>query len=141
MVNRKYLYIVAGLIWGIPGIKITQQGIDAYARLLESDRLFLIIAGTLLVFFSFFFMFRRIVDRYSLHISSLPSKTWVWHVFPLRGWLMLLIMISLGIVLNHIPNIPIIFIALFYSGLGPMLLISAVRFIIYMLCKEMKFCH
>ena len=54
MVNRKYLYIVAGLIWGIPGIKITQQGIDAYARLLESDRLFLIIAGTLLVFFSFF---------------------------------------------------------------------------------------
>lgn len=141
MVNRKYLYIVAVLIWGIPGIKITQQGIDAYARLLESDRIFLIIAGTLLVFFSFFFMFRRIVDRYSLHISSLPYKTWVWHVFPLRGWLMLLIMMSLGIVLNHIPNIPIIFIALFYSGLGPMLLISAVRFIIYMLCKEMKFCH
>ena len=139
MLNRKYLYIVAALIWGIPGAKITQQGINAYS-ILEGDKNCLIF-GTLMVLFSFFFMFRRIVNRYCVRILSLPFKTWLWHVFPLKGWLMLLFMMSLGIVLKHIPNIPIEFIALFYSGLGPMLLISAVRYILYMLCKEMEFCH
>lgn len=63
--KRKHLYLVAGLIWGIPGIIIS------------------------------------------------------------------LFMMGLGIALKHIPGIPPTFTASFYSGLGPMLILSSVRFMSY----------
>lgn len=33
----------------------------------------------------FFFMFRRIVDRYCDRIARLPEKVKVWHTFPTRN--------------------------------------------------------
>ena len=42
-------------------------------------------------------------------------------------------MMSLGIALKHIPEIPSAFTASFYSGLGPMLIVAAVRYIVAML--------
>lgn len=38
-------------------------------------------------------------------------------------------MMGLGIALKHIPQVPSAFTAAFYSGLGPMLLISSVRYL------------
>ena len=39
-------------------------------------------------------------------------------------------MMGLGIILKHIPEIPSAFTASFYSGLGPMLLLSSLRFMV-----------
>lgn len=43
-------------------------------------------------------------------------------------------MMGLGIALKHIPAIPSAFIASFYSGLGPMLVFSSLRFMAEMKC-------
>lgn len=126
--NRKHLYVVAAVIWGIPGIMITLKGIKAYA-IQPSENLWWLLLITAFVLASFFLMFRRIVDRYSERIASLPERVKIWQTFPLLGWILLIFMMSLGIALKHIPGIPSAFTASFYTGLGPMLLLSAGRFL------------
>lgn len=133
--NRKHLYIVASLIWGIPGIIITSKGIFAYT-MQPSDDLWWLLLITAAVLIGFFLMFRRIVDRYCDRISSLPDKVTIWQTFPTRGWILIVFMMGLGIVLKHIPAIPSSFTASFYSGLGPMLLLSSFRFVANMSARR-----
>ena len=128
--KRKHLYLVAGLIWGIPGIIISLKGINAY-RIQPSDDIWWLLLITAAVLTAFFLMFRRIVDRYCGRIASLPEKVKIWQTFPARGWVLLIFMMGLGIALKHIPGIPPAFTASFYSGLGPMLILSSVRFMSY----------
>lgn len=126
--NRRFLYVTAAVIWGIPGAIVTLKGVTAYLRQSPSDLWWLLLI-TAAVLASFFFMFRRIVDRYSSRIASQPEKTTIWQAFPLRGWILVVCMSSLGIVLKFIPGIPSEFTASFYCGLGPMLVFSAIRFL------------
>lgn len=126
--KRNHLYVVAAVIWGIPGIIITSKGISAYG-MQHPDDIWWLLLITAAVLAGFFMMFRRIVDRYCCRIALLPSKVQIWHTFPLRGWILLVFMMGLGIALKHIPQVPSAFTAAFYSGLGPMLLISSVRYL------------
>lgn len=129
--NRGHLYVVAGTIWGIPGTIITVKGIKAYLMQPPGNIWWLLLA-TISVMTAFFIMFRRITDRYSSRIASLPESVRIWQTFPLKGWILLVFMMGLGIALKHIPGIPSAFTASFYSGLGPMLILSSMRFI----CKR-----
>lgn len=126
--KRKHLYTVAAVIWGIPGITITLKGISAYGKQ-QSENLWWLLLITASVLAAFFIMFRRIVNRYCGRIASLPAKVKIWQTFPARGWILIVFMMGLGIALRHIPAIPSVFIASFYSGLGPMLLLSSIRFV------------
>ena len=127
--NKKNLYCIAALIWGIPGIIITVKGIRAYLTMAPQNLWWLLLI-TAAVLASFYMMFSRIVDRYSARIAAQPQKTTVWQTFPLRGWILIVCMSCLGIVLKHIPAVPAAFTASFYSGLGPMLLFAALRFLL-----------
>ena len=127
--NKKNLYCIAALIWGIPGIIITVKGIRAYLSM-APQQLWWLLLITAAVLASFYMMFSRIVDRYSARIAAQPQKTTVWQTFPLRGWILIVCMTCLGIVMKHIPAVPAAFTASFYSGLGPMLLFAALRFLL-----------
>lgn len=126
--KKSNLYLIAALIWGIPGIIISIKGIRAYMSM-DTDNLWWLLLITVAVIAGFYLMFSRIVDRYSARIASLPLKTNIWQTFPLRGWILVICMTCLGIVLKFIPGIPASFTASFYSGLGPMLVVAALRFI------------
>ena len=126
--KRKHLYAVAAVIWGIPGITITLKGISAYGKQ-PSENLWWLLMITAGVISGFFLMFRRIVDRYCIRISSLPDNVRILQTFPARGWILIVFMMGLGIALKHIPGIPSAFTASFYSGLGPMLLLASFRFV------------
>lgn len=126
--KKKHLLVFASIIWGIPGIIISIKGISAYMQI-SPDRLWYLLIITALVICGFYFMFRKIVNKYSQRILSLEGKINLLHTFPVKGWILLIFMMSLGILLKSIPNIQLEFIASFYSGLGPMLILSAVRFL------------
>lgn len=96
---------------------------------MPQDILWWLILITVLVLAGFFFMFSRIVDRYSARIAALPEKTSFGQTFPLRGWILIVFMSCLGVALKFIPGVPAEFTASFYSGLGPMLIFAACRFI------------
>ena len=76
-----------------------------------------------------FIIFRRVVRKYSERIVSLPDSVMIWHVFPPKEWILLAFMMGLGITLKYIPSVPMAFTASFYSGLGPMLIVAATRFL------------
>jgi len=126
--DKKYLYIIAAVIWGIPGVIITVKGVSAYLNM-PAAKLWWLLLISVAVLAGFFFMFRRIVDKYSSRISALPQKSGFFQTFPLRGWILIVFMMCLGMALKFIPGIPAEFTASFYSGLGPMLIWSAVRFL------------
>ena len=153
------------MLWGLPGVDIFAKGIKAYTVQRVSDLWWLLLIS-LAIITAFFFMFRKIVDRYSARIAALPSeqstartseqstaRVHIWQTFPLRGWIMLVCMMGLGITLKHLPDIftslsdattgsagadfsPAslnnyfsTFTASFYCGLGPMLIWAALRFL------------
>lgn len=126
--NRRYLHLAAGLIWGLPGIMISVKGVSAYARVAEDQLgwLLLITAGVIV---SFSVMFYHIVNRYNALIQAQPERTSIWQTFPLKGWILVVGMSCLGMALKFVPFIPVEFTASFYSGLGPALIIAAIRFI------------
>ena len=127
MVRRETLYIVAALIWGIPGVAITIKGVTAYAQMDPIG--WWLLAITLGVLAMFFAIFRRVTTRYVAHIATQEEYTHLWRTFTPRGWCLILFMMCLGMTIRHIPQIPQEFIASFYSGLGPMLLLAALRFL------------
>ena len=126
--NRIALYYIAAALWGIPGIIISVKGINAYGTM-PPHKLWWLLLITLCVLAGFFFMFRRIVDRYAARIAAQPPRTSLWQTFPLRGWILIVCMSCLGVALKFIPGVPAEFTASFYSGLGPMLIFAACRFI------------
>jgi hypothetical protein len=125
--NKRYLYLIAALIWGIPGLIITIKGFTAYTAIPFRNMWWLVLI-TIGVITGFILMFKRIVDRYSALIHDLPDRTSIWNTFPLRGWILVIGMSCLGIALKFIPSIPVEFTTSFYSGLGPALLFAAFRF-------------
>ena len=127
MIRRAYSYVIAAAIWGIPGINIAIKGVKTY-MLMRSDDLWWLMLITVAVSVFFFIIFRRVVRKYSERIVSLPDSVMIWQIFPPKGWILLAIMMGLGITLKHIPDVPMSFTASFYSGLGPMLIVSALRF-------------
>jgi hypothetical protein len=120
--------MVAAAIWGIPGINIAVKGIRSY-MLMRSDDLWWLMLITVAVSVFFFIIFRRVVRKYSERIVSLPDSVMIWHVFPPKGWILLAFMMGLGITLKYIPSVPMAFTASFYSGLGPMLIVAASRYL------------
>ena len=127
MIKRAYSYFIAAAIWGIPGVNIAIKGVKTY-MLMNPDDLWWLMLITVAVSIFFFIIFRRVVIKYSERITSLPDSMMIWQIFPPKGWILLVIMMGLGITLKHIPDIPMSFTASFYSGLGPMLIVSALRF-------------
>lgn len=127
MIKRQYSYFIAGAIWGIPGINIAVKGFRAYL-LMESSDIWWLVWITIAVALFFFIIFRKVSRRYTERISTLPERVMIWQIFPPKGWILLLFMMGLGIALKYIPGIPMAFTASFYSGLGPMLVVAAVRF-------------
>lgn len=126
IMNKRILYYVAALLWGAPGIIITVKGIKAYTQM-APENLWWLLLITAFVLTGFYFMFTRIVNRYCDRIAALPEKTTLLHTFPLRGWILIVFMMCLGMALKFI-GVPAEFTASFYSGLGPNLLLAAVRF-------------
>ena len=128
LISKRFLYLVAAAIWGIPGFIITAKGITAYTTM-PADELWWLCLITAGVLISFIWMFRRIVNRYCNLIAALPAKTTIGHTFPLRGWVLIVCMSCLGIAMKFIPCIPAEFTASFYSGLGPALVVAGCLFL------------
>ena len=132
MIRRAYTYVLAAVIWGIPGVNIAVKGIRTY-MLIKPDDLWWLMLITLIVAAFFFIIFRRVTRKYSERIASLPDRVMIWQIFPPKGWILLVFMMGLGITLKCIPAVPMSFTASFYSGLGPMLILAALRFVAAMI--------
>lgn len=129
------LLIANGLIWSFPGIKILLGGIDAVRECGKP----VVILLALLVFTGFHFMFRSIVRKNVLRVGSMTEdRVAFWKMMPLKSWLILLFMMSLGIALKLTGIASVFFIAFFYCGLGTALSEAALTYIIKGILKWIR---
>lgn len=126
--RRNQLYLVAAVVWGAPGVMLMVKGIRAYAVQSPADVWWLLLV-TAAVMLMFFVIFRRVVAKYSAHIASQAEPTTICKTFPLRGWLLIIFMMGLGMLMRLLPSVPTQFTASFYSALGSMLVFSAIKFL------------
>lgn len=125
--KKNHLFVLAGLVWSGPGLGITIKGLMAYKDVLWEDVWWLLLI-TVVVCVGFYFIFNRVVISYSERILLLPDKVNAFMTFSPRGWMLLAFMMGLGITMKYIQNIPSQFIASFYCGLEPMLILSSLKF-------------
>ena len=128
-IPTKYLLLVNGLLWTAIGTKIALIGVDYYGRLESVPWWYYLLSAV--VFGLFWFMFTGVVRKYAERIMAMPEpRTSILKTFSVKGYLIIAFMITLGITLKQIPQVPDSFIAWFYCGLGPGLLSAGIRFII-----------
>lgn len=129
-IAKRHLLLANAVIWGAPGVKILVTGIQSYLALWPSKSIFWLAIGTVLVLAGFAWMFSRIVKKYSDRILAFPEKKKSILAFlPVKGWILIIFMICLGISLKFIPGVPTAFFASFYCGLGPALIAAAAQFL------------
>ena len=128
-VAKRHLLLANAVVWGAPGVKILTTGIQSYLALWPSKSIVWLAVGTILVLAGFVWMFNRIVKKYSDRILGFPeAKKSLLAFLPVKGWILIIFMMCLGISLKFIPGVPTEFFASFYCGLGPALIIAAAQF-------------
>ncbi len=129
-VAKRHLLLANAIVWGAPGIKILVTGIQSYLALWPSKSIVWLAVGTVLVLAGFVWMFNRIVKKYADRILDFPQqKKSILAFLPVKGWILVIFMMCLGISLKHIPGVPTEFFASFYCGLGPALIVAAAQFL------------
>ena len=130
-VKTIHLLAINGLLWTAIGTKIAITGASHYLRVDTPQSLTWMIPLSVIIFAGFYIMFTGVIRKYSARIMSMTEeKTSIFRTFSLKGYLVIAFMISLGIVLKHIPGIPSNFFAWFYCGLGPGLISAGIRFLL-----------
>ena len=128
-IPTKHLLLVNGLLWTAIGTRIALIGVDAYRRLASIPCWYFLLSAA--VFAGFWFMFTGVVRKYAARITAMTeARTSIFKTFSLKGYLIIAFMITLGITLKRLPQVPDSFIAWFYCGLGPGLLSAGIRFLI-----------
>lgn len=120
-------------MWLAAGVNILRIGILAATGFREQDKtwqnlLMLFLAAVIFICFSF--MFYKIVTKHEKRILGYEEeKKSVFCFFDLKGYLMMLLMMGLGLSLRRGSFLPDFFFAFFYTGLGAALSASGFRFI------------
>ena len=113
-VNRRTLLLIAGCVWIIAGINILRIGIITW---LNDAHYWLFKVGEAIVVFLLFFqfVFRRLFVKHSERISQKGEKNCPFSFFDVKGWIVMIFMITFGVTIRHFQLLPNSFISVFYT--------------------------
>lgn len=115
--QTKLLTTIDGIIWLVAGVNVVRIGVCTWSALPSTTLPMMV--GCLLTLAAFSTMFVKMVFKNVRRIQHIPySHRHLWDCMPLRSFLVMAFMITLGITLRHLPSVPRSFIAWFYVGLG-----------------------
>ena len=133
-VSKRWLYLVAGVIWSGVGILLIRL---AYGWLLPVERWvawLLALTGGLLAFATYRFLFTWFADKNIRRVDNL-SKEKVC-IFAFQQWTsypLVVFMVTLGISLREYSPVPKPFLAVMYIGIGGGLLLASFRYYAHLL--------
>lgn len=129
-VTQHTLLITVGAIWLLAGINILRIGLTCWI----SDTqywLFKICEASLIFLLFFGIIFHRLYKKHTLRISQKKGKHCPLSFFDVKGWIVMISMITGGIVARVYHLLPDSFISVFYTGLSLALIGTGLRFIKY----------
>ncbi|MEG0591713.1 MAG: hypothetical protein RR512_00280 [Coprobacillus sp.] len=126
-VHKNYLLLLAGLVWGFAGFNVLRIGTMEYDAYLTIVNVLLSIG----VFAIFQVMvFSKMVKKHTIRINAYQDKQFFLKFFDTKAFCIMAFMITFGVGLRVSGVCPLIFIAVFYTGLGASLLSAGILFII-----------
>ena len=130
-VTKRVLLFFAAAIWGFAAFKIlwmTDKFLDDPSITIWRP----VIAGISGFYFLFKYMFLKVCRRYIKRILELkPDRLCLFAFFDVKGYLIMGIMITLGIVIGKVTMIPRVLLGVFYISLGLSMLVSAGMFVYF----------
>lgn len=134
MVKNNTLLLIAGLVWLLAGANIVYIGLQAA----QQAYTLLAFCGSVLIFFLFQRMFRKIVHKHTQRIADYTTaKQYFWHFFDRKSFLIMAIMMTAGISIRTLQLMPEICIASFYCGLGLALMLAGLLFLYHYLTHRL----
>lgn len=125
MLSKRALLLLNALLWSVAGLNVLRRGLPALLSCLRLP----ILLPALAVALAFLLLFRRVSAAYSRRIIGLRGERFPFFRFMSgRGYLVIGLMMTMGIVFSRIPGLPEAFFALLYPGLGLGLSYGAIRF-------------
>ena len=130
-INKKYLPLLAGIVWSIAGTAVLSIGLPALLGNLEP--LWLSLPVTAAVFFLFFkFIFLRLFRKHTARIEAFPRpKICAFAFFDVKGYIIMACMITFGILLRSSNLLPQAVLGMLYTGIGAAMIGAAANFIIH----------
>lgn len=133
--NTKSLSFIAGIIWLFAGFNVCRIGIMSWMSL-DTTSIVMII-GCIVTMILFSIMFIKMLFKNVRRIREIEvEKRKVWHMMPVKSYLIMAFMITFGVLFRRCPAVPSSFIASFYVGLGSALAMAGVIYISVFLCPK-----
>lgn len=129
-VTKNTLLITAGTVWLIAGGNILRIGLACWIN--DSHYwLFKVCEATLIFLLFFGLIFHKLYQKYTRRISQKKSSSCPFSFFDVKGWIVMICMITIGVIMRSFHLLPESFIAVFYTGLSLALIGTGLRFIRY----------
>lgn len=127
-VRRHTLLFIAGSIWILAGANILRIGILTW---LNDTNNWIWKTGLAAIVFLFFFrmIFRKLLRKHTARILRKKEKSCPFSFFDLRGWIVMIGMITFGVIIRKLGLMPAVFIAVFYTGLSTALILTGFLFL------------
>lgn len=129
-VTKNTLLITAGSIWVIAGVNILRIGLKCWIH--DSHYwLFKFCEATLIFLLFFGIIFHKLYHKHTRRISQKKALNCPFSFFDIKGWIVMISMIIIGVLARTLHLLPDAFIAVFYTGLSLALIGTGIRFIGY----------
>lgn len=125
-VKKKYLLLIAGVVWLMAGFNVARLGIISYDSVEGAWYLYLL---SLLIFALFGRMFFNMTEKHTERVLGYEESMPFWYFFDKKSYLIMFFMMSMGIGFRAAGIFPETFIAFFYTGLGCALALSGILFL------------
>ena len=129
-IPKRGLLFMATLVWGFVSYRIITIGLEDIFKNTPIYWVF-ILAGVLLSIPFFRFFFLRISNKHIKRMLNAKSE-WpcLFSFFDVKSYLIMAFMIALGITLQKIKIVPLLYIGTFYISLGLSLFFSALHYLV-----------
>lgn len=129
-VTQHTLLITVGAIWLLAGVNILRIGLTCWIN--DTQYWLFKICEASLIFILFFgIIFHGLYKKHTLRISQKKGKQCPFSFFDIKGWIVMITMITGGVVARVYHLLPNSFISVFYTGLSLALIGTGLRFIKY----------
>ena len=129
-IPKRGLLFIATLVWGFVSYRIITIGLEDIFKNTPLYWVF-ILAGVLLSIPFFRFFFLRISNKHIKRMLNAKSeRPCLFSFFDVKSYLIMAFMIALGITMQKIKIVPLLYIGTFYISLGLSLLFSAIHFLV-----------
>lgn len=127
IVNKKWLYLLAGSMWFIVGIFLLSLALGWF-EVLSSERKFQHILLGIGLSIPFIIMFLVVAGRNINRVKAMPESVSIFNFQPWYSYVIVVVMMSIGIMLRHSPLFKTD-LGILYTSIGVAISLASLKFL------------